>query len=150
MYSLPFLPLKAPRWYFFQLYTFSKDFENAVLGLSKPELVRIACFYIELVSVTYGWAYNTEAVSMSACVHCNKFTCMIMNIRCINSSLIRKDDIDPFSNVSMLYIFGRNSKWTFACQSSCWFVHPPVTGFSTINFYAVTIGLFFYSNQEFD
>ena len=26
--------------------------ENAVLGLSKPELVRNACFYIELVSVT--------------------------------------------------------------------------------------------------
>ena len=27
--------------------------ENAVLGLSNPELVRNACFYIELVSVTY-------------------------------------------------------------------------------------------------
>ena len=30
--------------------------ENAVLGLSKPELVRNACFYIELVSVTYGFS----------------------------------------------------------------------------------------------
>ena len=28
--------------------------KNAVLGLSEPELVRNACFYIELVSVTYG------------------------------------------------------------------------------------------------
>ena len=27
---------------------------NAILGLSKPELVRNACFYIELVSVTYA------------------------------------------------------------------------------------------------
>ena len=61
MYSLPFLLLKATRWHFFQLYTFYKDSgrkkckvgENAVLGLSKPELVRNACFYIELVLLTY-------------------------------------------------------------------------------------------------
>ena len=32
--------------------------ENAVLGLSKPELVRNACFYIELVSLTYDWTYH--------------------------------------------------------------------------------------------
>ena len=73
MYSLPFLPMKAPRWHFFQLYTFSKDTkkneslwysrrkckvgENAVLaGLSKSKLVRSACLYIELVSVTYDVA----------------------------------------------------------------------------------------------
>ena len=44
--------LESPKMAFFQLYTS----ENAVLGLSKPELVRNACFYFELVSVTYGWA----------------------------------------------------------------------------------------------
>ena len=27
--------------------------ENAVLGLSKPELLRNACFFIDLASVTY-------------------------------------------------------------------------------------------------
>ena len=113
MYPLPFQPLKAPRWHFFQLYTFSKDTkenesvymifrhpklqnkggrlicldcatrgpwrelptfshflwysrrkckvgENAVLGLSKPELVRNACFYIELVSVTCGRTHTLQ------------------------------------------------------------------------------------------
>ena len=28
--------------------------DNAILGLSKGEMARNACFYIELVSVTYG------------------------------------------------------------------------------------------------
>ena len=32
--------------------------ENVVLGLSKPELARNACFYIELVSVTYGLSFE--------------------------------------------------------------------------------------------
>ena len=54
MYSLPFLPLKAPRWHFFQLNTFWKDTKGKRrFGAFKPELARNACFYIKLVSVTY-------------------------------------------------------------------------------------------------
>ena len=34
--------------------------ENAVLGLSKPELVRNACFYVELVSVTYAQTIHSN------------------------------------------------------------------------------------------
>ena len=32
--------------------------ENAILGLSKAEMVRNACFYIELVSFTYGLNFS--------------------------------------------------------------------------------------------
>ena len=80
MYSLPFLPLKALRWHFFQFYTFSKDSrrkckvgENAVLELSKPELVRNACFYIELVSVTYASIELESLKSMSVNVREGNF-----------------------------------------------------------------------------
>ena len=68
MYSLPFLPLKAPNGIFSNFTIFPripkysrrkcKVGENAILGLSKPELVRNACFYIELFSVTYDHIYS--------------------------------------------------------------------------------------------
>ena len=76
MYSLPFLPLKAPRWHFHSNFTLSPRIrvgENAVLELSKPELVRNACFYIELVSVTYVIGHKEwlqrHGTDVKACSH---------------------------------------------------------------------------------
>ena len=35
------------------------------MGLLKPELARNACFYIELVSVTYGLSFGTTSLATS-------------------------------------------------------------------------------------
>ena len=63
MYSLPFLPLKAPRWHFFQLNTFSKDTKGKRrFGAFKARIgekcMFYNCFYIKLVSVTYGLSFE--------------------------------------------------------------------------------------------
>ena len=54
-----FCPLKPQNSIFSNL-TLSRRIpkENVVLGLSKPELARNACFYIELVTVTYGLSFE--------------------------------------------------------------------------------------------
>ena len=58
MHFSPILALKALKQRFPQLSTWRKCKvgQNAILGLSRAEMVRNTCFQSNIVSVTYDWA----------------------------------------------------------------------------------------------
>ena len=57
VYSLPFLPLKAPRWHFFQLNTFSKDTKGKRrFGAFKARIGK-KCMFLHQISLGHLWLW---------------------------------------------------------------------------------------------